>query len=139
MSTLSGILTQRAFSSSCTYQGTIFAPIFWDRSISTPPAGLPGRGRSSVRSVFHWHFNVWPERNQVSVIIPQFAFAPLIMALIASSLPAAPFTFHNAIFFGVTSLPISYQDISPAVWRSGPGTTLLLLGSDILPRTVSLQ
>ena len=101
------------------------------------PAGPPGRGRSSVRSVFQGQFNVWPRRNQVSEIIPQFAFLPLIMALISSSLLAAPFTFQNAIFIGVWSFPMSYRGTSPAVWRSGPDTTLLLLGSDILPRTVS--
>ena len=137
MSTLFGILTQRAFSSSCTYRRTIFAPIFWGRGIATPPAGLPRRGTSSVRSVFHGQFNVRPARNQVSVINPRFAFVPLIMALISSSLLAAPFTFHNAIFIGVWSFPMLSRGISPAVWRSGPGTTLLLLGSDILPRTVS--
>ena len=101
MSTLLGILTRRVFTSSCTYRQTIFAPIFWGRSIATPPAGLPGRGTSSVRRVFHGQFNVWPERNQVSVIIPQFQFVPLIMALISSSFLAEPFTFHNAIFIGV--------------------------------------
>ena len=98
MSTLLGILTQKAFISSCTYRRTTFAPIFWGRSIATAPAGLTGRGGSSVRSVFHGQFNTWPGRNQVSVIILQFAFVPLIMALISSSLLAAPFTFHNAIF-----------------------------------------
>ena len=30
-----------------------------------------------------------------------------------------------------------YRGTSPAVWGSGPDTTLLLLGSDILPRTLS--
>ena len=128
MSTLLGILTRRAFSSSCTYRRTIFTPIFWSRSIATPPAGLPGRGRSSVRSVFHGQFNVWPGRNQVSVIFPQFAFVPLTIALISSSLPAAPFAFHNAIFIGVWSFLMSYRGASPVVWRSGPDTTLFLLG-----------
>ena len=137
ISALLRILTQKAVRSSRTYRRTIFAPIFWGRSIATPPAGLPGRGRSSVRSVFHGQFNVWPGRSQVSVIIPQFAFVPLTMALISSSLLAAPFTFHNAVFIGVWSFPMSHRGTSPAVWRPAPDATLLLLGSDILPRIVS--
>ena len=71
------------------------------------------------------------------MIIPQFVFVPLIMSLISSSLLAAPFTFHSAIFIDVWSFSLSSRGISPAVWRSGHGATLLLLGSDILPRTVS--
>ena len=65
------------------------------------------------------------------------SLVPLIMALISSSLLAAPFAFHNAIFIGVWSFPMLYRGTSPAVWRSGPDTTLLLLGSGIIPRTVS--
>ena len=45
-----------------------------------------------MRSVFHGQFNVWSGHDQVSVIIPQFASVPLIMALIFSSSIAAPFT-----------------------------------------------
>ena len=137
MSTLLGILTQRAFSSSSMYRRTIFAPIFWSRSVATPTAGLPGRDTSSVHTVFHGQFNVWPGRNQLSVIIPQLQFVPLIIALISSFLLAAPFAFRNAIFVGVWSFPMLYWGTPIAVWRSGPDTTLLLLGSDILPRTVS--
>ena len=59
------------------------------------------------------------------------------MALISSSLLAAPLTFQSTIFIGVWSFPKLYRGTSPAVWRSGPATALLLLGSDFLPRTVS--
>ena len=65
------------------------------------------------------------------------SLVPLIMALISSSLLTAPFTFHSAIFIGVWSFPMSYRGTSLAVWRSGPDTTLLLPGSEILPSTVS--
>ena len=102
-------------------------------------AGLPGRGRSSVLSVFHGQFNVCPGRNKVSVIIPQFAFVPLIMASISSSLLAAPiFTFHNAVFTGVWSFPMLYRGTSAAVWRSGPDTTLLLLIRDAVQNPLKI-
>ena len=65
------------------------------------------------------------------------SFVPLIMPLISSSLLASPFTFHNAIFIGVWPFSVLYRDNYPAVWRSGPDTIPMLLGSDTLPRTVS--
>ena len=46
------------------------------------------------------------------MIIQQFAFVPLIMSLISSSLLEAPFTSHSAIFTDVWSFPLSFRGIS---------------------------
>ena len=63
--------------------------------------------------------------NYVNIV--ENSLGPLIMEIISSSLLAAPFTFHSAIFIGVW-FSMLYRGTSPAVWRSGPDTTLLQLG-----------